>query len=131
MSQPKKFDRQEVGKPIRAGTINMPLDALEPALNLSVTAPLAMLSTPAGTVIYSQAQEPFWARITSGTGAGPYDWLEVTPQSGGGWDDGHADDAGGEDPAYNTFALTPSSLPLIVELKRDAAGILRFSLGSC
>lgn len=132
MPEKGRYERQQPGKPIRAQTINDPLDAIEAAMKLSVTAPLGSWQTRGGTVVYSQdPQKPFYAKITSGTSNGPYAWTEQIPQSGGGWTNGYSSGTSSQDPAYNTLAVTPSTLPVVVELRRDTLGILRFSIGSC
>jgi hypothetical protein len=126
----QRFRRQAPKKPISARTINAPLDAVETALKMAVSAPLELSSSPMGSLLSTSPPQTLWATIQTGTGLGPYSWYEAMPISGGGWGTGWQGGTLTKDPAYNSLNYTPP-LPIIVLLTRDAWGNWRFTCGSC
>ncbi len=127
----ERFRRQKPLMPISASVINAPMEAVETAIKLTAAPPLDLSSGPMGDLLSTAALPPIWASITAGTLLGPYAWTEKLPAAGGTWTTGFRSGTSMVDPAWNTISATPASLPIIVQLTRDAFGQLRFTAGSC
>jgi hypothetical protein len=128
----KDFDRQEKGKPILAKTLNDPIAEIERASKLAVASGLTLQSGPQGPAIASQEVRSIVAKITSGSGAGPYAWTEqMAGSTAGSWADAYLSGTTSADPAFNLAGSVSLSLPLTVTMTRDDSGVWWFLAGSC
>jgi hypothetical protein len=116
---------------ITARTLNRSAAAAEQALRLQATGSLQLNTMAPGGSLSLNSPTPFYARITSGSGAGPYGWEQVNPIVGGGWAPGWLSSTKNSIEAYNNLAPTSITLPAYVLMSWTTAFELRFSLGTC
>lgn len=126
----RAFSRFKAGQRLNPKRINQALEAAERAGRIELAAPLAAQTTPAGTLIRLAVGEPFYAKITSGTG--PYAWIEQIPAPGGTWTDGWLSGTVTTNGAYNNIPGVTLTLPIYVDdMTFTTAAEYRFTARTC
>jgi hypothetical protein len=122
------FKLQKSRQRIEPRTLNQPIKEIQRLSNLMAAPPLAMVNGPTGPHLRDDSEQPFYAKLTSGSGTGPYAWTRQYWSSSA-WHDGFESGTTSDDPAYNGVSFTPT-LPAILLLRRQD-GVLTFTAGSC
>ena len=126
----KKLPRFVQGRPIRAADLNAIAAMAEQSASLQVGPGLNARSDGSGVNIMMSGTTTIDAQIIAGSGAGPYDWQQIFPASGGTWIPGPMSGGAAFNAAYNDLAVTPGTLPCNVVLRWSTAGEWRFSMGA-
>jgi hypothetical protein len=126
----KDLERQGQFKPILASTLNDAIAEVERQSKLNVAGGMTLQSGPGGPAIALQGVQSIVAKLTSGSGAGPYAWTEqMAGSSAGTWADAFLSGTTSADAAYNSAGSVTLSLSLIVPMTRDDSGVWSFFVG--